>query len=155
MLRKFEKRPMGSVKILPLIDYLTEQNQLLDAMGKILFKEHCALKDRNADLIDACSKEKAALLSKLSGNDQKIRLHPDSARLKSDYARHVEVLRLKLSECKRRNEVNGKLISFCMTSNRRLSDLLMRSRDRFTRNLTYTGEGRTVARGPSRLSVEA
>lgn len=68
----------------------------------------------------------------LQQNGQKLKLHPDAAKLKTDFAKHVQVLKLKLAECKRRNEVNGRLIRLCQSSCR-LSAVLMGVRDTMTR----------------------
>ena len=77
------------------------------------------------------------------------------SRLKTDYTQHVRVLRVKLAECKRRNEVNGKLIRLCQASCRRLTSMLMGVRDRMTQSLTYTDKGGMNARQLQRVNISA
>ena len=94
-------------------------------------------------------------MGKIAGNDQKIRLHPDKKRLEADYLPQVEVIKIKLIECKRRNEVNGKLIRYFMGANKRLTDVLMKIRDRNTKNMTYNDKGSTQAQGLHILNLQA
>ncbi len=155
MLKKFEKKPVSNNQIRPLIEYLKDQNLLLDEVGKILYKEHNALKGRDTELITALASKKAEIMGKIAGNDQKIRLHPDKKRLEADYLPQVEVIKIKLIECKRRNEVNGKLIRYFMGANKRLTDVLMKIRDRNTKNMTYNDKGSTQAQGLHILNLQA
>ncbi len=145
----------SQVQVKPLIEYLKEQNALLDEIGRLLTQENRALTSRDAEKITALTERKAQLMVTLQGNDQKIKLHPDAARLKTDYTQHVRVLRVKLAECKRRNEVNGKLIRLCQASCRRLTSMLMGVRDRMTQSLTYTDKGGMNARQLQRVNISA
>ena len=64
MLKKFEKKPVSNNQIRPLIEYLKDQNLLLDEVGKILYKEHNALKGRDTELITALASKKAEIMGK-------------------------------------------------------------------------------------------
>lgn len=154
MLRKIDKK-QSAVEVRPLLDYLKEQNSILNEIGRLLYSEQAALKSRDADSLDLIAGQKTALMQKLVGNDQKIKLHPDKEKLQTEFKKHVAAIKDKLLECKKRNEVNGRLISICTNANKRLTDVLMRSRDVLTKNLTYTEKGRTTATGPVRLSIDA
>ena len=66
----------------------------------------------------------------------------------------MDAIKTALKECKRLNGINGRLINLALNSTIRLSAVLMQTRDRVTRNLTYNDHGRTTARGPMRLSIE-
>lgn len=139
----------------PLIEYLQEQNKLLDEIGRVLSQENKALSGRDAEAINELSQKKSKLMLTLQQNDQKIKLHPDAAKLKTDFVKHVQVLKLKLAECKRRNEVNGRLIRLCQSSCRRLSAVLMGVRDKMTKSMTYTDKGGISANGLQRLNIQA
>lgn len=136
-----------------LRDYLDEQDQLLDDVMKILTKEYRAIKDRKIDLLDGISEEKSSCMLKLQSNDQRLKLHPDAALLKTEYHSRVLAIKQKLQKCKEMNEVNGKLISLALAANRRLHGVLMQSRDQMSRNMTYTEKGNTVATGPLRVNT--
>lgn len=101
-------------------------------MGCVLSQENMALSGRDAQAINELSQKKSKLMLPLQQNDQKLKLHPDAAKLKTDFAKHVQVLKLKLVECKRRNEVNGRLIRLCQSSCRRLSAVLMGVREQIS-----------------------
>ena len=136
-----------------LRDYLDEQDQLLDSVMKILNKEYRAIKERKIEQLESISEEKSSYMLKLQSNDQRLKLHPDAALLKTDYRARVEAIKNKLQKCKEMNEVNGKLISLALAANRRLSSVLMKARDQMTRNMTYTDKGNTVATGPLRVNT--
>lgn len=141
--------------IRPLIEYLKEQNSLLDSVAVILGKEIKALTAKDYNSIETLAEEKSKVMLRLQSNDQKIRLHPDSEELKSTFLEHVLVLKQKLFECKKKNMVNGRLIDMDLASNRRLFAVLMGARDKATRNMTYNDKGTTTATGPLRVSIEA
>lgn len=142
-------------EILPLNTYLDEQDKLLDELGKVLDNERIFLRDRRMKELNAVTEHKSSLMLKLQSNDQRIKLHPDAAQLKTTLSGRVERIKNSLRLCKRRNEVNGKLIKLCMNTTRRVYSLLMESRDRNTKNLTYTDKGSITARGLARLSIQA
>ncbi|MBO6258007.1 MAG: flagellar protein FlgN [Succinivibrio sp.] len=139
----------------PLTSYLDEQDRLLDELCRVLENERISLRDRKMKELGSLTEHKSSLMLKLQSNDQRIKLHPDAALLKSSLRSRVEKIKLSLQMCKRRNEVNGKLIKLCMNTTRRVYSLLMESRDRNTKNLTYTDKGSITARGMMRLSIQA
>ena len=53
------------------------------------------------------------------------------------------------------NETNGKLITLSLSANKRLYDVLMQSRDKYSRNMTYTDKGNTTATSPLRVNINA
>lgn len=139
----------------PVAFYLKDQEQTLELLFKLLEDERRALRSRNIDSIAMLAEQKSRLMVKLQGNDQKIRLNPQAELLKTMFKAQIEAIKGKLQECKKLNEINGRLISLSLNSTRKVSALLMQVRDRTTRNLTYTQKGNTTARGPMRLSIEA
>lgn len=151
--RRSINRTANSVK--PLTDYLNEQDALLDNVSKVLSREYQAIKNRQVDALEAIAEEKSSLMLQLQANDQRLKLHPETARLRTDYLDRVKAVKDKLAKCKMMNETNGKLIALSMAANRRLSAVLMSARDRFSRNMTYDDKGNTVARGPMRVNTNA
>lgn len=149
--RSINKAKVPAVR--SLRDYLNEQDQLLDSVIKILNKEFRAIQDHQVDQLAAISEEKSSCMLKLQSNDQRLKLHPDAALLKTEYRPRVEQIKDKLKKCKEMNEVNGKLISLALAANRRLSAVLMNARDQMSRNMTYTDKGDTVATGPLRVNT--
>lgn len=151
--RRSINRAASTVK--PLSEYLNEQDALLDTVAKVLSREYQAIKDRKIDDLESIAEEKSSLMLQLQANDQRLKLHPETARLKTDYLDRVLAVKEKLSKCKMMNETNGKLIALSMAANRRLSSVLMVARDRFSRNMTYNDKGTTVATGPLRVNTNA
>lgn len=122
---------MPRVAVTSFVD--TDTYEQAGHLGRVLSQENKVLSSRDAQAINELSQKKSKLKHTLQQNGQKIKLHPDAARLKIDFAKHVQVLKLKLAKCKRRNEVNGRLIRLCQSSCRRLSAVLMGVRDTMTR----------------------
>lgn len=151
--RRSINRAATSVK--PLTEYLNEQDVLLENVSKVLSREYQAIKNRRIAELESIAEEKSSLMLKLQANDQRLKLHPESARLKTEYLDRVKAVKAKLSKCKMMNETNGKLIALSMAANRRLSSVLMVARDRLSRNMTYNDKGNTVATGPLRVNVNA
>jgi flagellar biosynthesis/type III secretory pathway chaperone len=141
--------------IAPIINYLTAQVDTLSKLEVVIDKEYTALKERHFDELGPISTLKSDLMLKLQGNDQKLKMHPDVELLKTQYVTEVNIIKNKMSKCKFRNEINGKLIKFCMQSSNRLQALLVGVKYVVTRNMTYTNKGNATARGLSRLSVSA
>lgn len=141
--------------IKPLAEYLKEQATLLDNVEKVLQMEYHAIKERKIDSLEGIAEEKSSLMLQLQANDQRLKLHPQAALLKTEYASEVNALKDKLAKCKEINEVNGKLISLCLAANRRLTSVLMTARDKLSRNMTYNDKGTTVATGPLRVNINA
>lgn len=138
-----------------LDDYLDEQDAILDAVIKILNREYQVIKERSLDELETIAEEKSSFMLKLQSNDQRLKLHPDSAMLKTVYIERVNLIKEKLAQCKMMNETNGKLISLSIAANRRLTSVLMSARDRMSRNMTYNDKGNTVATGPLRVNINA
>lgn len=138
-----------------LDDYLDEQDAILDAVIKILNREYQVIKERRLDELETIAEEKSSFMLKLQSNDQRLKLHPDSAMLKTVHLERVNHIKEKLAQCKMMNETNGKLISLSIAANRRLTSVLMSARDRMSRNMTYNDKGNTVATGPLRVNINA
>lgn len=139
----------------PLADFLKEQEMILDKLVRVIDSEFKALKERDMAQLNALSMQKSDLMVKLQSNDQRIKLHPDVATLKTDFADEVGRIKAKMNQCKFRNETNGRLITMCMQSVNKLQALFVGVRDSLTRNMTYSSKGTASARGPVRLSVVA
>lgn len=152
-IRSINRRAVPAVKT--LVDYLNDQDSILDSVIKILAREHNAIKERRLDDLEAIAEDKSSFMLKLQANDQRIKLHPESADLKTKYQDRVTKIKEKLAKCKMMNETNGKLITLSLAANRRLSDVLMQSRDKYSRNMTYTDKGSTKATSPLRVNVNA
>ncbi|MGN0903171.1 MAG: flagella synthesis protein FlgN [Succinivibrio sp.] len=144
-----------AVTVLPLKEYLAEQNSILDNLLKVISGEFEALRVRRVDALKALSQMKSEMMVKLQSNDQKIKLHPEVESLKTVYSAEVQQIKAKMSQCKYRNEVNGSLIKMLMQSNNKLKAALLGARDAVTCNMTYNDKGSANARGPVRLSVQA
>lgn len=151
--RRSINRSASNVK--SLTEYLNEQDVLLEHVAKVLSREYQAIKNRQIDELEAIAEEKSSLMLQLQANDQRLKLHPETARLKTDYLDRVMAVKDKLARCKMMNETNGKLIALSMAANRRLSSVLMVARDRMSRNMTYNDKGNTVATGPLRVNINA
>lgn len=153
------RRSINKAKAVPAIkslaDYLDDQDAILDNVMKILRREYNAIKERRLEELEAIAEDKSSCMLKLQSNDQRLKLHPDAALLKTQYMDRVQSLKNKLSQCKMMNETNGKLISLSLAANRRLTSVLMSARDRMSRNMTYTDKGNTVATGPLRVNINA
>ena len=70
----------------PLADFLKEQEMILDKLVRVIDSEFKALKERDMAQLNALSMHKSDLMVKLQSNDQRIKLHPDVATLKTDFA---------------------------------------------------------------------
>ena len=151
MMNQFTPAP---VKPMPVAFYLKEQENTLKSLSELLREERVALRHRELSVVNSIAERKSALMVKLQSNDQKIRLHPEAELLKTVFKDKVDAIKASLQDCKKLNAINGRLISLAMNSTRRLSAILMQTRDRATRNMTYTCKGSTTARGPMRLSIE-
>ena len=145
---------VAAQQIKPLATYLKEQDQLLDELRKVLDSERAAIRDRDMKGLPVLTEKKSNMMLQLQNNDQRLKLHPQAAELKTQYLNAVNQIRDKLNECKRCNEINGKLIRLCLNSTKRVFGLLMDMRDRDTKNMTYTPKGNTIARGVQRLSIQ-
>lgn len=143
-----------SPAVLPVAFFIKEQEQTLTTLHDLLMRERLALRHRELKDVNDLAQKKSALMVKLQANDQKIRLHPEANLLKTVFKDRVDAIKTALKECKRLNGINGRLINLALNSTIRLSAVLMQTRDRVTRNLTYNDHGRTTARGPMRLSIE-
>ncbi len=145
----------AAVKARPVSMCLKDQEALLAELEDLLSKEHLALRHRDMDMLNAISARKSSLMVTLQGNDQRIRLNPQAALLKTIYKGRVDAIKAALCRCKKLNAINGRLINLNLNATMRLSSVLMSTRDRSTMNLTYTDKGRTRASGPVRLSIDA
>ncbi len=145
----------AAVKARPVVLCLKDQEGLLTELEELLQNEHVALRHRDLDTLNAISARKSSLMITLQGNDQRIRLNPQAAMLKTIYKGRVDAIKAALLRCKRLNAINGRLINLNLNATMRLSSVLMSTRDKSTMNLTYTDKGRTRASGPVRLSIEA
>lgn len=150
----FKARPTA-VKIRPLADYLSEQEKLLANLKVVLTEERKALRDRDMKTLANASQLKSSLMVNLQSNDQRIKLHPDEKMLKGVFVERVNGIKANLKECQILNEINGKLIRLCMNSCHKVQSLLMGARDNFTKNMTYTEKGNTIAKGLARVNIQA
>ena len=139
----------------PLKYYLDLQESILDKLTRVIQSEYEALRDRMVARLSELSSAKSDLMLKLQSNDQKIKLHPDVDKLKTEFAANVLILKDKLKKCKFRNEVNGRLIVMNMQASNKLKAVLLEARDANPRNMTYNAKGSASAKGPSRLTISA
>lgn len=141
--------------IKPIEVYLLEQEDLLKNIAFLLDAEFKALKQRDFMSLEAIANKKSELMLKLQSNDQRLKLHPNVALLKSQYQGRVQEIKDSLVSCKKKNDLNNRLANLCIAATNRLTSVLMNARDAMTKNLTYTQKGSTSARGPMRLSISA
>lgn len=151
----FKKANVQAPAIRPLQDYLVEQDNILNELSQVISREYEALKDRKVSSLKPLSEQKSHLMVKLQSNDQKIKLHPQVALLKTQFQDFVKSIKEKMKSCKYKNDVNGSLITMNMQSNHKLYALLIGVRDMATKNMTYSNKGYAQAKGPTRLSVQA
>ncbi len=59
--------------IKPLIEYLKDQNALLDSIATLLVKESKALNTKDYESIEFLAEEKSKVMLALQSNDQKIK----------------------------------------------------------------------------------
>ncbi|MBQ9274051.1 MAG: flagellar protein FlgN [Succinivibrio sp.] len=142
-------------QVKPLVEFLNEQDEILLLLGRVLKEERRALRERDMKQLGLVSKEKSTLMVRLQSNDQRIKLHPECAQLKTTFADRMQAIKESLLTCKKTNDANGRLLELCSNTTRRMSSLLMKVRDQSTMNLTYTSKGNTTARGPMRVSISA
>ena len=109
----------------PLKYYLDLQESILDKLTRVIQSEYEALRDRMVARLSELSSAKSDLMLKLQSNDQKIKLHPDVDKLKTEFAANVLIIKDKLKRCKFRNEVNGRLIVMNMQASNKLKAVLM------------------------------
>ncbi len=147
--------PAMQKAVSPISEYLRMQNEILQALEVVIAQEYNALKERNYSQLTPLATRKSDLMLKLQGNDQKIKMHPEVALLKTKYAADVLIIKNKMKKCKFRNEVNGRFIVMCMQSSNKMQAVFNRARDSVTRNMTYNSKGSANARGPLRVSVSA
>ncbi len=152
-IRSLNRKAVPVVKT--LVDYLNDQDAILDNVIKILAREYNAIKERRLEELETIAEDKSSFMLKLQANDQRIKLHPESAQLKTKYPERVAQIKEKLAKCKMMNETNGKLITLSLSANKRLYDVLMQSRDKYSRNMTYTDKGNTTATSPLRVNINA
>lgn len=136
-----------------LFDILKEQDTILDNLSNVLDEENVLLKERKALELKELNERKSKYLIDLQTNDQSLKYHSQKEKLKTDFVKVRQLLNNKLISCKRKNEINGRLIELNLAANRRLAASLMQVRDRNT--MTYTGKGYHNAIRDNHISFDA
>ena len=147
--------PQKTTDVKPMNLYLNMQKTILTELEVVIANEYSALKERRFSELTALSTQKSDLMLKLQANDQKIKLHPEASKLKTQYSADVLIIKNQMKKCQFRNRVNGDLINLCVQTSNKVQAMINKSRDVFTRNMTYNSKGSAFASGPSRLSVSA
>ena len=101
--------PQNTVR--PLKDYLDGQKEILEKLEKVIQAEYESLKDRHLENLKPLSEMKSDLMLKLQSNDQRIKLHPDVAKLHTEFLPEVTIIKNMMKKCQFRNEINGKHLS--------------------------------------------
>ncbi len=136
---------------LRLEDLVARQQELLRLMLKLLKDELELLKNRKAESLPAISRQKVDVLNQIRQIDQAMGSHPEVARLKGDLQEERRKISLLLEECQNQNAVNGRLIEMQLASNRRLSSMLSKLRDRSS--MTYDKSGLSHSGGATRFDI--
>lgn len=136
---------------LRLEDMVARQQELLRLMLKLLKDELELLKNRKAESLPAISRQKVDVLNQIRQIDQAMGSHPEVARLKGDLQEERRKISQLLEECQNQNAVNGRLIEMQLASNRRLSSMLSKLRDRSS--MTYDKSGLSHSGGATRFDI--
>ena len=136
---------------LRLEDLVARQQELLRLMLKLLKDELELLKNRKAESLPAISRQKVDVLNQIRQIDQAMGSHPEVARLKGDLQEERRKISQLLEECQNQNAVNGRLIEMQLASNRRLSSMLSKLRDRSS--MTYDKSGLSHSGGATRVDI--
>ena len=136
---------------LRLEDLVARQQELLRLMLKLLKDELELLKNRKAESLPAISRQKVDVLNQIRQIDQAMGSHPEVARLKGDLQEERRKISQLLEECQTQNAVNGRLIEMQLASNRRLSSMLSKLRDRSS--MTYDKSGLSHSGGATRFDI--
>ena len=136
---------------LRLEDLVARQQELLRLMLKLLKAELELLKNRKAESLPAISRQKVDVLNQIRQIDQAMGSHPEVARLKGDLQEERRKISQLLEECQNQNAVNGRLIEMQLASNRRLSSMLSKLRDRSS--MTYDKSGLSHSGGATRFDI--
>ena len=136
---------------LRLEDLVARQQELLRLMLKLLKDELERLKNRKAESLPAISRQKVDVLNQIRQIDQAMGSHPEVARLKGDLQEERRKISQLLEECQNQNAVNGRLIEMQLASNRRLSSMLSKLRDRSS--MTYDKSGLSHSGGATRFDI--
>ncbi|MDD6545097.1 MAG: flagellar export chaperone FlgN [Succinivibrionaceae bacterium] len=136
---------------LRLEDLVARQQELLRLMLKLLKDELELLKNRKAESLPAISRQKVDVLNQIRQIDQAMGSHPEVARLKGDLQEERRKISQLLEECQNQNAVNGRLIEMQLASNRRLSSMLSKLRDRSS--MTYDKSGLSHSGGATRFDI--
>ena len=139
----------------PITMYIKKQVDTLIKLEQVLLEENKALKEREYSRLQPVSHLKSDLMLQLQAIDQKLKLHPQMALLKTEYAKEVADIKNRMKRCQYRNAVNGKLIVMSMQTANKLRSLFVNAKDLITRNMTYNAKGSASARPPERVSVSA
>ena len=136
---------------LRLEDLVARQQEFLRLMLKLLKDELELLKNRKAESLPAISRQKVDVLNQIRQIDQAMGSHPEVARLKGDLQEERRKISQLLEECQNQNAVNGRLIEMQLASNRRLSSMLSKLRDRSS--MTYDKSGLSHSGGATRFDI--
>ena len=136
---------------LRLEDLVARQQELLRLMLKLLKDELELLKNRKAESLPAISRQKVDVLNQIRQIDQAMGSHPEVARLKGDLQEERRKISQLLEECQNQNAVNGRLIEMQLASNRRLSSMPSKLRDRSS--ITYDKSGLSHSGGATRFDI--
>lgn len=83
--------PQNTVR--PLKDYLDGQKEILEKLEKVIQAEYESLKDRHLENLKTLSEMKSDLMLKLQSNDQRIKLHPEVAKLHTEFLPEVTIIK--------------------------------------------------------------
>ena len=146
-----QNRPAQGQLRLEDLDLGARQQELLRLMLKLLKDELELLKNRKAESLPAISRQKVDVLNQIRQIDQAMGSHPEVARLKGDLQEERRKISQLLEECQNQNAVNGRLIEMQLASNRRLSSMLSKLRDRSS--MTYDKSGLSHSGGATRFDI--
>ena len=124
--------------------HLIAQKSQLKQFITLLEQERLLLEARNITALETLLQQKQLLLQQIADLDKTIEINTQEHPLIKDggtlYPLRLELTDL-LTECKQRNEINGKAIALSLESNNRFAQLLNSVLNR--NNITYDQHGKT------------
>ena len=109
-----------------LLDQLSQQQEFIHALQAVLDEETDCLKEKNFSQLTAIISKKQQLLTSITELDKSLAT-PASQKIiieDNDLTAIKSNIEQKLTECKKSNDINGKIIELSMKSNKHLMQIM-------------------------------
>lgn len=109
-----------------LLDQLSQQQEFIHALQAVLDEETDCLKEKNFTQLTAIISKKQQLLTSITELDKSLAT-PASQKIiieDNDLTAIKNNIEQKLTECKKSNDINGKIIELSMKSNKHLMQIM-------------------------------